>query len=242
MQRLTVLLVLALVALAGLAGRAGAQAGLTFDEILEAEVALASSGYETGPPNGVIGRQTTEAIRAYQRDWQLPETGVLTPDLYARLTREHPSTRPQWYPTDSGCEVWNDAPQPRETATWTGGCAGGRLSGEGTLVWRSMQRGQWVEQRHEGSFRDGQEHGYGITYYIDGGRYEGTFDDGEREGRGVRTLVDGSRYDGQWRDNLPQGAGTLTMSDGRVFSGQWSQGCLVGQPVAFETAQAYCAF
>lgn len=239
MHRLTVLLVLAQLALAG---PAGAQAGLTFDEILEAEVVLQSAGYETGPPNGVIGRQTTEAILAYQRDWQLPESGVLTPDLYARLKREDPATRAQWFPTNAGCEVWNDAPQARETVTWTGGCSGGRLSGEGTLVWSSMLRGQTVEQRHEGSFREGQEEGYGISSYVDGGRYEGEFRGGEREGRGVRVLSDGSRYEGQWRDNLPQGSGTLTMSDGRVFSGEWSQGCLVGQRVAFETAPAYCAF
>lgn len=239
MHRLTALLIVALFAVAG---RAGAQDGLTFDQILEAEIALQSAGYETGPPNGVIGKQSTEAIRAYQRDWQLPENGVLTADLYARLKREHPATRPQWFPTNTGCEVWNDAPQPQETATWTGGCSGDRISGEGTLVWRSVQRGQVVEQRHEGSFRNGQEDGYGISSYTDGGRYEGTFSDGEREGRGVRVLGDGSRYEGQWRDNLPQGPGTLTMSDGRVYSGDWSQGCLVGQRVAFETAPAYCAF
>ena len=235
---------LALLLLVGLAlsGKGQAQQGLTFDEVIEAEIALAAAGYDPGPANGVLGEQSTRAIRAYQRDWRLPENGVLTPELYARLVREHPSTRPQWYPTQSGCTVWNDAPQPQEVALWSGGCSGGRISGEGTLVWRSVHRGQVVEQRHEGSFRNGREDGYGVTYYADGGRYEGGFSEGEREGRGTRVLSDGSRYDGQWRDNLPQGPGTLTMSDGRVYTGTWSQGCLVGDRVAFETAPAYCAF
>lgn len=224
-------------------GPAAAQELLTFDEIIEAEIALAEGGYAPGPANGVMGEQSTRALRLYQSDWRLPETGVLTPELHARLTREHPQTRPQWFPVaGSNCEVWNDAPQPQESATWTGGCADGRISGEGVLVWRSVHAGQVREQRHEGRFANGQEEGYGVTYYVDGGRYEGSFEDGDREGQGTRYLPDGSRYEGGWRDNLPHGAGTLTMADGRVFSGTWSQGCLLGQQVAVETSPAYCAF
>ena len=235
---------MALLGLIGLAlsGGAAAQQGLTFDEVIEAEIALANGGYEPGPANGVLGEQSARAVRDYQRDWRLPETGALTPELHARLVREHPATRPQWYPTQTGCEVWNDAPQPQEVALWSGGCEGGRASGEGTLVWRSIHRGQTVEQRHEGTLRGGKEEGYGVTFYPDGGRYEGGFRDGERQGRGTRVLPDGSRYEGEWRDNLPQGAGTLTMSDGRVYTGTWSQGCLVGDRVAIETSPSYCAF
>jgi len=37
---------------------------------------LAERGYEPGPADGVPGRRTADAIRAYQKDAGLPETGV----------------------------------------------------------------------------------------------------------------------------------------------------------------------
>ena len=225
-----------------LAAPGAAQVGVTFDEIIEAESALAAEGYDPGPPNGVIGERTTRALREYQADWGLPQTGVLTPELHARLVREHPDTRPQWFPTSSGCDVWNDYPQPRETASWSGACADGRLAGEGTLVWRWMHRGAWQEQRHQGSFRGGRKHGYGINSYAYGGRYEGEFREGERHGHGTRILPDGTRYEGEWREGLPNGQGTVYMPDGRVFSGVWSEGCLEGHAISFETAPAYCGY
>ena len=223
-----------------LAGPGAAQVGVTFDEIIEAEGALAAGGYAPGPANGVIGENTTRALREYQADWGLPQTGVLTPELYTRLVREHPATRPQWFPTRSGCDVWNAFPQARETASWSGDCVQGRIAGEGMLIWRWIHRGEWHEQRHEGSFQGGREHGYGVTHYAYGGRYEGEFREGERHGSGTRILPDGSRYEGEWRDDLPHGSGTVHLPDGRVFSGTWSAGCLEGRDIAVETPPNLC--
>ena len=42
-----------------------------------------------------------------------------------------------WMKTDKGCLVWNSDPKPGETATWTGTCAGGKVSGQGKLTWKS---------------------------------------------------------------------------------------------------------
>ena len=80
--------------------------------------------------DGKLGPETRNAIRAYQRDWQLPVTGKLSTDLLAMLRRTHPRTRPQWIKVvNMKCLIWNQRPQPRETAFWTGKCVDGRTSG-----------------------------------------------------------------------------------------------------------------
>ncbi len=47
---------------------------------------LAERGYQPGPADGVAGRRTTDAIRAYQKDAGLPETGVADQALRDNLT------------------------------------------------------------------------------------------------------------------------------------------------------------
>lgn len=42
-------------------------------------------GFECGTPDGVIGNQTREAIKAYQKDQGLPETGEITSEIIDRL-------------------------------------------------------------------------------------------------------------------------------------------------------------
>ncbi len=49
--------------------------------------ALAQLGFDPGTIDGSIGRLTRNAIRAYERSQGLPETGELTPELAARLSR-----------------------------------------------------------------------------------------------------------------------------------------------------------
>ena len=46
---------------------------------------LAAHGYRAGPPDGVIGRKTTGAIRQYQRDAGLPVDGRATKELLDHL-------------------------------------------------------------------------------------------------------------------------------------------------------------
>jgi len=47
------------------------------DPLIEmVQTLLAERGYEPGPADGVPGRRTADAIRAYQKDAGLPETGV----------------------------------------------------------------------------------------------------------------------------------------------------------------------
>ena len=46
---------------------------------------LVAHGYRAGPPDGVIGRKTTGAIRQYQRDAGLPVDGQATKELLDHL-------------------------------------------------------------------------------------------------------------------------------------------------------------
>ena len=45
--------------------------------VRDAQRALARIGYNPGPANGVMGHETMDALRAFQRSNDLPETGML---------------------------------------------------------------------------------------------------------------------------------------------------------------------
>jgi len=47
--------------------------------------------------------------------------------------------RPGWMKDSrTGCHIWNPAPLAGETITWSGGCSGGKASGEGTVEANSV--------------------------------------------------------------------------------------------------------
>jgi peptidoglycan hydrolase-like protein with peptidoglycan-binding domain len=48
---------------------------------------LARLGYSPGPEDGVLGARTREAIRKFERDRDLPETGTITDELAQEITR-----------------------------------------------------------------------------------------------------------------------------------------------------------
>lgn len=55
------------------------------DQIKEAQAGLAKAGYFKGEPNGVYGKKTRKAIRAYQKANNLPVTGRLDDELLTKL-------------------------------------------------------------------------------------------------------------------------------------------------------------
>jgi membrane-bound lytic murein transglycosylase B len=61
---------------------------------VELQTLLAQRGYEVGEADGVIGRKTREAVRAYQRSQGLPPDGFATQSLLARL-RQSPTSASQ---------------------------------------------------------------------------------------------------------------------------------------------------
>ena len=56
----------------------------------EAQSLLAGMGYDPGPADGVAGRRTTAALRAFQRDHGLPTSGRLDDATRQALARPSP--------------------------------------------------------------------------------------------------------------------------------------------------------
>lgn len=56
------------------------------DMVTQAQRLLNAGGFDVGVPDGIAGPRTVEAIRAFERDAGLPETGTITPDLVRQLT------------------------------------------------------------------------------------------------------------------------------------------------------------
>ncbi len=58
---------------------------LSLEDRMAAQSALAKLGYNPGPPDGLIGVGTRQAIRAWQKDHHLPADGYLSPAVLAQL-------------------------------------------------------------------------------------------------------------------------------------------------------------
>lgn len=75
----------------------------------------------------------------------------------------------------------------------------------------------------------GKRHGFGIYYYLDGGRYEGEWNDDRISGKGKSIYSNGNVYEGEWTDGRINGFGTLLYSDGDKYVGTWADGKMNGQ-------------
>ena len=184
-------------------------------------------------------------LRAYQSDWGLPVTGDLTPEMQQRLAREHPDTESQWYQVDGqDCEVWNPLPQARERVTWTGGCANGRISGQGTLIFSYLldgidQIGSLDGRRSEGEYMDGKENGYVTSFNDEGVKIaEGDHVGGMAHGKRILYYSDGRKlFEGEFRRGERHGFSTqysyeLATDDGIhdvITSGNYSFGKRQGE-------------
>jgi peptidoglycan hydrolase-like protein with peptidoglycan-binding domain len=71
---------------------AGGAPALTRDDVRQAQHQLKVKGLYDGQIDGVVGPQTAEALRRYQRDNGLPETAALDPSTAGRLTGAPPPT------------------------------------------------------------------------------------------------------------------------------------------------------
>jgi len=67
------------------AGESGTATASNAAAIREAKQQLQAHGYTTGSVSGVLDPETRDAIRTYQRDAGLEETGEVTPELLAHL-------------------------------------------------------------------------------------------------------------------------------------------------------------
>ncbi len=95
------------------------------------------------------------------------------------------SVQPGWIADSrTGCQVWNPGQASNQTVTWVGACTSGLAQGRGVLRWSEDGKANLTV---EGEWRDGKQHGRGISTWADGHRYEGEFRDGMEHGRGIVT-------------------------------------------------------
>ena len=66
--------------------------------------------------------------------------------------------------------------------------------------------------------------GIGTYRFPSGSTYEGTFLNGEVHGYGTCNYADGSIYDGQWKFRFPEGHGSKLYPDKEMWTGQWVKG------------------
>ena len=79
--------------------------GADYDMVRRAQEELRQLGYDPGPIDGISGPQTQQALRTYQRDYNLPVTGRLNAQTKQKLLGdEHTSLPENWRetPTSTG--------------------------------------------------------------------------------------------------------------------------------------------
>ncbi|MFP4004946.1 MAG: lytic murein transglycosylase, partial [Alphaproteobacteria bacterium] len=104
-------------------------------ERLEIQRRLKALGYEVTKVDGVLGRETRKAIRAFQKDRGEVADGYATPDLLAALRSAGPAETASAEPAaEDGTTDGQDAPQAAETAMMDASEAGpeGAAAGAGS--------------------------------------------------------------------------------------------------------------
>jgi DnaJ domain/MORN repeat len=127
----------------------------------------------------------------------------------------------------TGCAVWNPAPEPDETVRWSGACQDGVATGPGVEQWFA---GAELGDRLEVTYINGRDRiGSVIVTYPDGSKYIGSLNsNGNREGPGTLLYESGRKYVGDWKDGKKNGQGTVYLADGAMDqSGIWVNGAFV---------------
>ena len=240
--------------------------GLKRSERRRIQIALSTSGFDTGGRDGLFGQRTRAAIAKWQASLGKAGTGYLDTEAARKLLEVAPDTSGGvWAVAEDGaCRLWNAYPKPGEKVSWTGSCKDGKASGMGRVVWKTARgestydgeyragkihgRGIYVwssGERYEGEWRDGKRHGRGTYSWPSGSRYEGQWSKGNRNGHGAMSWANGSRYEGEWRNSKPHGQGLYTTKSGNRYEGDWTSGCYskpgVGKAWLNTTKQA-CEF
>ena len=155
---------------------------------------------------------------------------------------------------ETGCKVYNEAPQPEESVQITGNCLNGYLEGQGTVIWylrrefnqksegfhiKGKLNGQGsatdaIGNKYIGEFKDSKLHGKGTSTTASGEKYVGEFKDGKIHGYGTLTTAIGEKYVGEIKDGLMHGQGTLTTAIGEKYVGEFKDGLMSGQGIIYD--------
>ena len=122
------------------------------------------------------------------------------------------------------CYVWNENPQPADSVTWTGECAGGLAQGTGTLTWTSDGN----QQTETGRLQNGTYNGYWVIRFPSGQIQEGPYVDGEQNGHWVIRFTDGGVSEGPYVNSERNGHWVLRYADGDVAEGPFVDGEMNG--------------
>ena len=199
---------------------------ITATDVRTVQQLLKDEGYKTGTVDGSFGPRTSAAIKQYQSDWKISQTGRIDTSLIDRLTGKHESTRPRWQDAkDQNCSFYNLSPRARETISFEGECLDGKANGRGKLVYRFFAQGKPKSDRFEGALIDGKNEGQGIYIWANGDSYEGNWRQDKSDGLGVYKWADGSRYAGYWTLDKAHGQGTYEDADGNTYVGEFRDGC-----------------
>ena len=175
---------------------------------------------------------------------QSAQTSGLPPGIGAAETCDgKPGGSACWMALENrpGCYLWNSHLDVNETATWSGGCAGGLAEGTGEITWvwgndrvhvytstgqlqQGKRHGQWVTREadggvSEGPYVDGKRHGRWALREADGQVEEGPYVNGKRHGRWVRRFADGNMQEGPYVDGKLQGRWVVRLVNGDVKEG-----------------------
>ncbi len=248
---------------------AAAQSHPSEAEVRVVQQLLIDSGFTQVAVTGKFGTTTRQAIRLYQADWSLLQTGEISSELISRLAGMHDATRSRWQSVSNfDCQIWNNQPEAEESVTWDGTCSGGKLHGRGKLEWTYRHAGQRKKATYEGGYRNGKMHGPGVYVWPDGARYEGGWKEDDYHGQGTHTWpgvgsykgewrnhtfhgqgvhiwAGGNRYEGKWQAGKPHGYGIFhDRKLNRTYTGQWQEGCFDGKQgtAAVETTRQACGF
>ena len=126
------------------------------------------------------------------------------------------------------CYLWNSHLDVNETATWSGGCAGGLAEGTGEITW------VWGNDREHvstgaGQLQQGKYHGKWVSRPVNGDVYEGSYVDHKRHGRWVLRFANGTVEEGPYVDDKRHGRWVLRFADGTVEEGPFVNGKRHGQ-------------
>lgn len=146
-----------------------------------------------------------------------------------------------WVPlSGADCKVWSDeAPNPKDQVTWSGGCRDGKASGIGKLEWK---RDGKVLGTYDGNMADGRFDGPGRLRLPTGSggfeQMEGFFRDGVIGDIGLYQDSAGIIYDGELKDGKPHGTG-YSKGGGEEYAGEFHEGKRHGIGVLIAEDAAY---
>ncbi len=224
------------------------------DVVRETQDLLAALGYRPGPADGVWGRRTAIAFRAFLRDAGLPAADSLTPDALRALRRlaarpQEAADRPAPPTPPPPPEAVREAqdllaalgyrPDPAD-GIWGGRTASAfraflrdaGLPAADSLTpdtLRALRRLAAQQAPTAPIWRDSEQHGQGTHTWPNGERHVGNWRNDKANGQGTRTWPNGQRYEGNWRDDKRNGQGTHTWPNGERHVGNWRNDKMNGQ-------------